>query len=283
MGRFKTEKIYYKDEEIPPEELIFWGNIHASDDPKVTISIAAHLFHAAYKNHDDDLLREGEKLMSAANSPCRFIASINAEQATDENNRPSQSSVPPIPYSYKEKAKAEEAWDSSRDVIFDMKIRPQQVKKAMDGVESEKVSGRPYYFVAFTVLKILKYIPLNTSPRDFLLWVNLQYHCGWSEDPQKKHQLSFRLQGTIKELSKKHPSEWKNVESWGDMAMEYHKLAVSFKNAFTQTLVNGILIDNSESFNMLTDRKCILRGAIEVNEGEYYAPDDAFINLAHKH
>ena len=218
------------------------------------------------------------------NQFCSFKPDYSAENATDNNNRPSAPIAPAIPGELlnDEEEKKDEEWDSSRDDIFNKKVNPQAVKKAIDGVESEKITDRPYFYVAFTILKLLKYIPKNTSPRDFLLWVNLHFNCGWPEEPEKKHLLYFRLEGILKKLSKKHPSEWKDAaedgeEYWGNMNLEYYNLAISFKNVFTYTIINKKEVANSESFEHLKDRVEILSGAIYAH-GLLWAPEEAYIN-----
>ena len=277
MGRYITEFIYYENKEWLPEDLISWGFACAHRHSDVTIEIAAHIFNAALVNNDEELANAGRELMSIAGSPCKFTANYSAKQATANYNRPSDPQTANIPPQFKEKSEAEEDWDSSRDGIFKKKINPQRLKEAIEGVESEKVSGRPYYFVLFKILKILKYIPMNTTPRDFLLWVNLHFNCGWSENPNKRHLLNFRLEGTIKQLSRKHPSEWKDSDSWGDIGSNYYKLAISFKNAFTQTMVNGQPVDNSESFEHIKDRPQLLRDA-QWYFDRFLVPDGAYIN-----
>ena len=278
MGRYKTEKIYYPNRWQPTEDLIADGYYYAQKKPAETIEIAAHIMDAAHENEDEELFNVGRDLMRVANSPCQFIANENAEDATDKNNRPSDYPISTIPHSLLEvDNKIEEEWDSSRDDIFNNKVRPYEIKKAIDGVESEKVSGRPYFFVVFKILKILKYIPVKTTPRDFLLWVNLHFNCGWSENPHKKHQLNFRLEGTIKQLSKKHPSEWKNDKTWGDIGSDYYKLAITLKNAFTQVMDKGKCVDDSESFEHMIDRPQFLRGAQWIFD-RYLVTDGAYIN-----
>lgn len=284
MGRYKTDIIHYESKEWPTEDLIFFGFTCARRHSEVTIEIAAHLFDAAFINYDVELFKAGRELMHAGGSPCSFTPNDSAEQAMSNNNRPSVPEAPTIPkYLLNGCDESEEGWDSSRDSIFDEKIKPLIIKRAIDGVKSEKIKKKPYFFVAFTILKILKYIPLNTSPREFLLWVNLHFKCGWPEDPKTK-KLYFNLDGTLQKLSKMHPSEWKDAKDdegrdfWGKVNLEYYKLAISFKNAFTMTMFDGKPVDDSESFEHLRDRVEFLSGARDYY-GMLYAPDKEYINL----
>lgn len=284
MGRYLTERVYYPNRWQPTEDLVADGYYYAQRKPSETIEIAAHIMSAAHENNDDELFEVGRDLMRVANSPCNFQPDFSAENATDSNNRPPEPVAPRFPEELMNGCiKDEEGWDSSRDEIFNEKIRPQAVKKAINGVQSEKITDRPYYYVAFRILKILKYIPAKTSPRDFLLWINLHFDCKWSEEPEKKHQLNFRLEGTLKKLSKKHPSEWKDadndgVEFWANLNLDYYNLAIAFKNAFTYTIIGKKQADSSESFEHLKDRVEMLSGASEIH-GLLWAPDEAYINF----
>jgi hypothetical protein len=284
MGRFKRDLTFYNNRWQQTEYLIADAYILAQRKPAETIEIAAHLMSQAFEDQDDILMDMARDLMRMAGSPCLFRANESAENATDNNNRPSVPFAPAIPGELlnDEEEEVEEEWDSSRDGFFNDKINPRAVKKAIDAVESEKITDRPFFFIAFTILKLLKYIPQNTSPRDFLLWVNLHFNCGWPEDPKKKHQLYFRLGGILKKLSKKHPSKWKDdaddgEEYWGNMNIEYYNLAISFKNVFTLTLVKGEPVDDSESFEHLRDRVELLSGKIYAH-GLLWAPEEAYIN-----
>lgn len=282
MGRYKTERIYYPNRWQPTENLIADGYYYAQKKPSETIEIAAHIIASARVNDDDELFNVGCDLMRLANSPCIFQPDYTAETATDNNNRPSEPIRPAFLEDYMNICKEdEEIWDSSRDGIFNKKIKPQAVKKAIDTVESE-ITDRPYYYVAFRILKILKYIPLNTSPHDFLLWVNLHFNCGWSEERKKRHQLSFRLEGILKKLSKKHPSEWKDAANdgkkfWGNKNIEYYNLAISFKNVFTITMDKGKPVIDSESYEHLKDRVEFLSGARDIC-GSLWVSEEAYIN-----
>lgn len=285
MGRYKTNRIYYPNRWQATEDLVADGYYFAQKKPSETIEIAAHIMDAAHENDDKELFNVGRDLMRVANSPCIFQADYSAENATDINNRPSESLSLQIPdeiLNIKVEKGEDQEWDSSRDGIFNKKIKPQAVKKAIDRVESEKITGRPFFYVVFRILKILKYIPLSTSPRDFLLWVNFHFNCGWSEDPKKKHQLSFRLDGILKKLSKKHPSEWKDADDdgekfWGNLNIEYYYLAISFKNAFTMTMDKDNPVADSESYEHLKDRVELLSGACDLY-GTLFAQEEAYIN-----
>ncbi len=283
MSKYITEKVIYPCREQPTEVLLYDADtLFRNGDWKGAADILLAILCEAVRNNDQLLINDClERQNVMRNQFCSFKPDYSAANATDNNNRPLKPIVPAITKELlnNEKEEDNEEWDSSRDGIFNKKIKPQAVKKAISSVESEKITDRPYYYVAFTILKILKYIPQKTSPRDFLLWVNLHFNCGWSEDPKKK-QLYFRLEGIVKKLSKKHPSEWKDdadngEKYWGNMNIDYYNLAISFKNVFT--MAEGGSVDNSESFEHLRDRVGFLSGAIYAH-GLLWAPDDAYIN-----
>ncbi len=286
MSKFKTEKVIYPCREQPTEALLYdVDTLLHNGERKDAADMLFSILCDAVRNNDQLLIDECLSRQSGMrNQFCSFKPDYSAENATDNNNRPSVPIAPAIPVELFNdvEEKDDEKWDSSRDGIFNKKIKPQAIKKAIDSVESEKIKDRPFFYVTFVILKILKYIPYNTSPRDFLLWVIFHFKCRWAEDPKKKHQLYFRLGGILKKLSKKHPSEWKDAddngeEFWGNMNLEYYNLAISFKNAFTMVMVKGKPIGDSESFEHLRDRVELLSGAYDVY-GTLFAPEEAYIN-----
>lgn len=97
MGKFKTDSIYYPNRWQSKEDLIADGYYYATKKPSLTIEIAAHLMADAFINHDDETFKKGLDLMHAANSPCVFLPDDTTENATDNNNRPSEPIVPDVP------------------------------------------------------------------------------------------------------------------------------------------------------------------------------------------
>lgn len=278
MGRYKTEKIFYPNRWQRTEDLVADGFFYAQSKRSETIEIAAHIMAVAYGNKDDELYNAGLELMRVANSPCNFKADDSAEKATDNNNRPTEPYAPEIPKEFLEKTDmVEEEWNDCLDGIFDKKINPKMVKMAIAGMSSERLSGKRFYYVAYRILKIIRWIPASTTDADYLRWVNLHFDLGWIDDKQHKHQFQFNLEDSSKNLASKHPSKWTDDTVYGGRGRFYHELAIKFKNEFTQTIINGKPVDDSESFEHLKDRPQFLKGA-KVYYGEYYVPDQAYIN-----
>ena len=275
MGRYKTDKIYYPNRWQRTEDLVADGYYCAQNKRSETLEIAAHLMDAAYNNQDDELFNVGRDLMRAANSPCSFLADDSALEATDNNNRPSASAIPVIPETLLNNV--EEEWDDTHDGIFDKRINPMMVKIALDNVTSERLSGKRFYYVAYRILKIIRWIPAETTDTAYLRWVNLHFHCGWIDDKYHKNQFQFNLENSSKNLAKEHPSLWTDDIVYGGRGRYYRELAMKFKSAFTQVIVNGKPIDNSESFDHLRDLPQFLRGAKEIYD-QFYVPDEAYIN-----
>ena len=171
----------------------------------------------------------------------------------------------------------EEEWDDHFDFIFDKKINPKEVKKGIEKVKSEKIKDRRFYYVTYRILKILKWIPMELSESDYLRWINLHFNCGWENNMNQKKAFLFNLEGSVKKLDDLHPSEWKDNSIYGILGKHYRLLAISFKNTFTVTIINGKPVADSESFEHLKDRAEFLSGARDYH-GALWTPDEAYIN-----
>lgn len=280
MGRFITEIIVYESKEWTPEDLISWGYTLARRHSDITIEIAAHIFNSAFIHQDNELFDAARELMNAAGSPCQYVANDNAEQATSNYNRPSEPAGPVIPLTIIDNIEdTNEEWDNSLDGIFDEKIKPWEVKKAIDAVpSSEKIQrDRRFYYVGYRILKVIKWIPMETSESDYLRWVNFHFGCGWEKNRNQKKAFLFSLEGTVVKLGDLHPSDWKDDTLYSDLGKHYRSLAISFKNKFTQTIVKGNAVDDSESYEHLKDRAHFLRGAKFIFD-KWIVPPEAYIN-----
>lgn len=280
MGSFITEKIVYENKEWTPEDLISLGYTHARRHSELTIEIAAHLFNSAFINQDNKLYDAARELMSTAGSPCQYVANDNAEQATSNYNRPSEPPGPAIPIVIIDNNEdTNEEWDDTYDYIFDKRVKPKAIKVAIDGIDiPNKISNVRFFYVTCRILEILQYLTKKASRPDFLRWVNLHFNCGWIDDNEHRKQFVFALEGSSKNLEDQHPSDWDEETIKGGSGKYHHRLAVTMKNTFTETVINGIAIDDSESFEHLRDRGQFLRYAYHVKDNEYFIPDDAYIN-----
>ena len=175
----------------------------------------------------------------------------------------------------------EEEWDDHFDFIFDKKINPKEVKKGIEKVKSEKIKDRRFYYVTYRILKILKWIPMELSESDYLRWINLHFNCGWENNMNQKKAFLFNLEGKVRVLKDLPPSEWEDDLLYSDLGKYYRLLAISLKNAFTVSVINGKPVGDSESFEHLQDRVEFLSGKQEVH-GLLLAPPEAYINYCEK-
>lgn len=280
MGRYKTDSIYWVNKYYSPEELISWGFSCAPKYPDVTLDVAAHILREAFIIQDNDLFNAGNELMGAAGSPRNFVASESSKQATANNNRPSESSPPKLHPALCDMEEIEDKdWDDSLDSIFNDKVKPKAIRNAMEGIVlPNRISKLRFYYISFRMLKFLKYLTDKATGPDFLRWVNLHFNCGWIDDNEHRKQFVFALEGSSKNLEDQDPSEWNEKTIKGGSGKQHHQLAITLKNTFTETMVNGKSVDNSELFEHLRDRGQFLRNAYFVLDGQFYIPDDAYIN-----
>jgi hypothetical protein len=171
----------------------------------------------------------------------------------------------------------DEAWDDTYDFIFDKRVKPQEIKRAIEKVKSEKIKERRFYYVAYRILKVIKWIPVEVSDSDYLRWINCHFECGRETNENKKKAFLFNLEGSVKKLDDLHPSDWKDDSIYGKLGKHYRMLAISFKNTFTVTIINGKPVADSESYEHLKDRVEFLSETRDVH-GLLWAPDEAYIN-----
>ncbi len=205
---------------------------------------------------------------------------VTPQRPQKENTSDIPPQTPHIPQASKgseQEDKEDEKWDETFDFIFDERIKPWEVKRAIETVKSEKIKDRRFYYVSFRILKVLKWIPIETLESDYLRWINCQFECGWEKNKNQKKAFLFNLEGTVKVLDDLHPSEWKDDSLYGKLGKHYRLLAISFKNVFTMTIVNGKPDGESESYEHLKDRVEFLLGARDYH-GALWAPDEAYIN-----
>lgn len=280
MSRYKVDKIYYPNRWQRTEDVVADAYSFAQRKASETIEIAAHLIASAHNHNDDELYKVGLDLMRIANSPCRFMADNSAAQATNSNNRPPISPAPPIPAELLNSLIVEdEEWDDTYDNIFDERVKPWELKKALEGIKyPTRISQRRFYYVTYRILDVIKYFSDKVTPSDFLRWINLHFNCGWIDDNEHRKQFVFALEGSSKNLEDQHPSDWDEKTIRGGSGKQHRQLAVTLKNTFTETIINGIAVDNSDSFEHLRDRGQFLKNAYPVGDGHFFIPDDAYIN-----
>ena len=209
------------------------------------------------------------------------VAPVNTPQPSSEQvstEAPSQMTHPNDDSEYDQDVEDEE-WDDTYDYIFDKKVKPWEVKNAIEGIKySTRISKRRFYYVTYRILDVIHYFSDKFTPSEFLRWINLHFNCGWIDDNKHRKQFVFPLEGSSKKLEDQHPSDWDEKTIRGGSGKEHHQLAITLKNTFTETLVEGIVVDNSDSFEHLRDRGQFLRNAYFVGDGKFFIPDDAYIN-----
>jgi hypothetical protein len=205
---------------------------------------------------------------------------VTPQQPPKENTSeipPQTPQMPQAPKGSGQEEKEDEKWDKQYDFIFDQRVKPQEIKRAIETVKSEKIRDRRFYYVSFRILKVLKWIPIDTLESDYLKWINCHFECGWEKNKNQKKAFLFNLEGTVKVLDDLHPSEWEDDSLYGKLGKHYRLLALSFKNVFTMTIVNGKPDGESESYEHLRDRVEFLYGTRDVC-GTLWAPEEAYVN-----
>ena len=175
----------------------------------------------------------------------------------------------------------EGAWDDTYDYIFDKRVKPHALFNAMKGINySNKIKVRRFYYVVYRVLNAINYFSKGTSEHQFLQWINLHFNDSehrWIDDHEHLYLFRFKLERSAKEL-KVHPSKWKTIDMYSDLAMIHYNLAIDIKNTFTFVVdKNGEEIKDSESYEHLKDRPQFLSGATWYVD-KYLFTEDAYIN-----
>ena len=161
-----------------------------------------------------------------------------------------------------------EEWDDSIDSVFNKKVKPQEIKKALETLTSATLSEDKRRFVYYKVLVYIRYIPTEKrgSKKNFLKWWNLHFNCNWVEthtlDPFK-----FRVDSR---LMNSQPYEWNEIDM--DNANDYYDFAKTVKNTFTQTVINNVAQDGQD-FNAgpLLDRGQFLKDTHKpINNGKTF-------------
>lgn len=208
----------------------------------------------------------------------RITKAENETFSSTDNLSSVSESIQPISASATPANTKEEEWDDSFDFIFDERVKPQEIKRALADISRpKKISEVRFYYVSCRILEILNYLTEDALRTDFMRWINLHFKCGWPDDKEHKRRFSFALEGSSKNLEEQHPSQWDENTIKGGSGIYHHQLAIKLKNTFTQTIINGEAIDNSNSFEHLIDRPLFLSGAKLIFD-KYHVPTEAYIN-----
>lgn len=151
-------------------------------------------------------------------------------------------------------------YDTTYDYIFDPRVKPEAVKKALDNITTFDKCQHPFWFVFMKVLVHLQWIPASTYTKDVLSWASLQYDLNWKT---KKH-LSFSDIGGDKRDMNREANEGKqkkikdtDITLWNTISKtefrdieKYRKFALLLKKTFVHFIVDGLEVKVVTDFNL---------------------------------
>lgn len=281
MGRYKLESIPY-DNRVPTTESLLDEGFSAAARGKYEHAeeIALVILMEANSAGDDKLFAKGKELANACHVPSRFHPDYSQPQAASPQNL-ADPVEPPKPQGTKVteisddifyacmpegKRKEAEPWDDSLDAkVFDSRIKPQAVKRALDDITTINKTEHKFWFVLMKVLIHLKWLVDGAQTNDFLRWASLHYSLNWNT----KKQLSFadinysRKDDCNKGIIKRTDiTEWKQIkkEQFRDIE-SYIAFALKLKKTFVLFMVNGkeLPVPTDFSQGVPRDREQFLR------------------------
>ena len=151
-------------------------------------------------------------------------------------------------------------YDTTYDYIFDPRVKPEAVKKALDNITTFDKCQHPFWFVFTKVLVHLQWIPTSTYTKDILKWASLQYDLNWTT----KRQLSFSDIGGDKRDMNREANEGKqkkikdtDITLWNTISKtefrdieKYRKFALLLKETFVHFIVDSMEVKESTDFNL---------------------------------
>lgn len=151
-------------------------------------------------------------------------------------------------------------YDTTYDFIFDLRVKPEAVKKALDNITTFDKTKHPFWFVFMNVLVHLQWIPASTNTKDVLNWASLQYDLNWTT----KRQLSFSDIGGDKRDMNREANEGKqkkikdtDITLWNTISKtefrdieKYRQFAFLLKKTFVHFIVNGLEENEVTNFNI---------------------------------
>jgi hypothetical protein len=151
-------------------------------------------------------------------------------------------------------------YDTTYDYIFDPRVKPKAVKKALDNITTFDKCQHPFWFVFMKVLVHLQWIPASTYTKDVLSWASLQYDLNWTT----KRQLSFSDIGGDKRDMNREANEGKqkkikdtDITLWNTISKtefrdieKYRKFSLLLKKTFVHFIVDGLEVKVVTDFNL---------------------------------
>lgn len=231
---FKTITIDFEGQQQRIEDLMGRARFYAQTNRAYSLEIILHLQDHAHQYGDAALFDVCRGLMATVQSPSPYPQRCTSQYAGDENNRPPKT--------------AQEPYDDSLDTVFDEKVKPMAVKKALDGITMFGKEEHRFWFVAMKVFIHLRWIPANAKISDFLRWASLQYHLGWTT----KKQLSFSDIGgkNGKVIKDTDITQWHQISErqFRDI-QKYRKFSVLLKTTFAHIIVGALEQKDVSDFN----------------------------------
>jgi len=151
-------------------------------------------------------------------------------------------------------------YNTTYDYVFDPRVKPEEVKKALNNITTFDKYQHPFWFVFTKVLVHLQWIPTSTYTKDILKWASLQYDLHWTT----KRQLSFSDIGGDKRDMNREANEGKqkkikdtDITLWNTISKtefrdieKYRQFALLLKKTFVHFIVDGLEVKESTNFNL---------------------------------
>ncbi len=262
VGPFKYPEIVFENQRQSVADLIGRAKYYVLTNRAYSLEIILHLQDHAYQYGDKALFDECRELMMLAQSPSPYLVRRDHPHAGDDNNRPKA----------KEPMRDEPPYDSTLDKVFDSRVKPEAVKRALDAITMFDKLEHRFWFVAMRVLVHLRWVPASAKTVDFLRWASLQYRLGWTT----KRQLSFSdIGGDTKRgklVKDTDITQWHQISErdFRDI-QKYRNFALLLKTTFVHVIVDGMEQKNVNDFNAGTplDRAQFMRKASDkINLGK---------------
>ena len=240
MAEFKNTTIEFEGQQQRIEDLMSRARFNAQTNRAYSLEIILHLQDHAYQLGDDALFEVCRELMISVQSPSPYPVRRDHQHAGEENNRPR----------YTEPEQIEIPYDDSMDKVFDTRVNPKAVKKALDTVTTFSKKEHRFWFVLMKVLIYLRWVPADTQINDFLRWANLQYQLGWTtgrhfsfSDIGSKTRFGNMIKDT--DITQWHlitEREFRDIQ-------KYRKFALLLKTTFVHIIVDGMEQKTVTDFN----------------------------------
>jgi len=160
-----------------------------------------------------------------------------------------------------------EEWDDTFDDIFDNRIDVSKLPDAIRDIKSSSITDNKKIYVIFRVLVYIKWISnIRGAQKKFLKWYHYHIDHIKKEDIKDKDCSFTDINNGLKHTEVNNWNE--NTMTNKALSLNYQQFAITVKNKFTQTVVNGLAKDNCE-FNAgkLIDRSEFIKGSDRINNG----------------